>query len=50
MLKDGATADMSQPQAVDAPAESKGLERLMESSADPKRESKWRSSSAFRFD
>jgi chromosome segregation ATPase len=50
MLKDGASADISQPQAVDAPVESKSLERLMESSADPKKESKWRSGSAFRFD
>jgi hypothetical protein len=50
MLKDGASADISQPQAVDAPVKSKSLERLMESSADPKKESKWRSGSAFRFD
>jgi len=50
MLKDGASADISQPQAVDAPVESKSFERLMESSADPKKESKWRSSNAFRFD
>jgi chromosome segregation ATPase len=50
MLKDGATADISRPQAVDAPVESKGLEQLMEVSADPKKEPRWRSSSAFRFD
>ncbi len=50
MLKDGASADVSQPQAVDAPIESKGFEQLKESSADPKTETKWRSSSAFRFD
>jgi len=50
MLKDGATADVSQPQAVDAPVESKDPEQLMEFSADPEREPKWRSSIAFRFD
>ncbi len=50
MLKDGASADMSQPRAADAPVESKSVERLTESSADSKRESKWRSSTAFRFD
>ena len=50
MLKDGATAEISRPQAVDAPVESKGLEQLMELSADPKEEPKWRSSNAFRLD
>jgi hypothetical protein len=50
MLKDGASADISQPQAVDSSVKSKRLEQVMESSADPKRETKWRSSSAFRFD
>ena len=50
MLKDGASADISQPQAVDSSVESKRLEQVMESSADPRRETKWRSSSAFRFD
>ena len=50
MLKDGASADMSRRQAVDSPVESKRLDRVTESPADPKRETKWRSSSAFRFD
>jgi chromosome segregation ATPase len=50
MLKDGATTDTPQPEAINAPVESKGLEQLVESSTDPKKEPKWRSGSAFRFD
>ena len=50
ILKVGTDDDVSQPQAVSVPAESKTRERLGEFSAEPKRELKERSSKAFRFD
>ena len=49
MLKDGATAGSSQPQAVNALAESKGLEPLG-GLLTQRKNRKWRSGSAFRFD
>jgi hypothetical protein len=50
ILKEGTTADISQPRAVNAPATSTAPEPLGEFSADPQRAAKWRSSKAFRFD
>jgi chromosome segregation ATPase len=50
LLKDGATAGVSTPQAVTTPAESRSLEQREESSATPRGEPKDRSSKAWRFD
>jgi putative FmdB family regulatory protein len=50
ILKVGANDDVSQPQTVNVPAESKSLEKLGEFSADSQREPKERSSKAWRFD
>jgi putative FmdB family regulatory protein len=50
ILKVGANDDVSQPQTVNVPAESKSLEKLGEFSADPQKQPKERSSKAWRFD
>ena len=50
ILKVGADDDVSQPQAVNVPAESKSLGQMGEFSADPQRQLKERSTKAWRFD
>ena len=50
ILKVGANDDVSQPQAVNVPAESKSLGQMGEFSADPQKQLKERSSKAWRFD
>ena len=50
MLKVGANDDVSQPQAVNVPEESKGHKQLGEFSADPQREPKERSVRPWRSD
>ena len=47
ILKVGANDEISQPQAVNVPAESKGLEQLGEFSADPQKQLKGRFPHAF---
>ena len=50
ILKVGANDEISQPQAVNVPAESKSLGQMGEFSADPQKQLKERSSKAWRFD
>ena len=50
ILKGGANDEISQPQAVNAPAGSKSLEQLGEFSAEPQKQPKERSNKAWRFD
>jgi putative FmdB family regulatory protein len=50
ILKAGANDEISQPQAVDVPAESKSLGQMGEFSADPQKQLKRLSSKAWRFD
>jgi len=50
MLKEGTTADISQPRAVNEPATSTAREQLGEFSADSQRELEERPSRAWRFD